>query len=273
MTASPASIAADIRDVGGRAPAIDLQRVLQAPPGTDATLQSLQGKVIVLEFWATWCPSCVKAISHFNELVDQVKDQPVQFIAVTDEDEQTVTAFLSKHPMRGWIGLNTNGSMIRSYGIHTGNPAIDAECPLTVVIRPDGTVDARLRPWAIPFPLAAQNLIDLAHDKPSGLVSSRIIFAGDVQDSTGNPLADAEVRATETMDKDTWRLVGDAVTNQKGHFKIDREYPLSYFSGPILLQVSHAGFVDSRLEDLRSVSPAQQRDLHINMRRPTDPDP
>jgi len=78
------SFAANPGGVGSNAPPIDLQQVLHAPEGARATLEGLRGKLVVLEFWATWCPSCVKAIPHFNELADQLKDRPVQFISITD---------------------------------------------------------------------------------------------------------------------------------------------------------------------------------------------
>ena len=204
------------------------------------------------------------------ELADSLKNEPVQFIAVTDEDEATVRSFLASHPIHGWIGLNTTGSMIKSYGIHTGNAATDAERPLTVVIRPDGIVDARLRPYAIPFPMTAQNLINLAGGKSSGLVSSRITFAGLVRDSMKNPMANATVRAAEIISVGTWRQIGDEVmTDQNGRFKIDQEQPMSYFSGyPIVLDVAHAGYLDGRVEDLRSMSAAQRQRLCVTLKRP-----
>ena len=260
---------ADVRDPGTDAPLIDLQGILQAPQGTSATLPSLRGKVVVLEFWATWCSNCVKAVPHFNALVHSLKGQPVVFIAVTDEDEAHVAPFLAKTPIEGWIGLNTTGSMIRSYGIHTGNEETDAERPLTVVIRPDGKIDSRLRPFpGIPFPLTAESLLNLAHGKPSGLASDHFIFAGEVHDQYGKPVATAQVSAREIL-PDGWREAGRAITDQAGHFKIERAYPLAFFSShPILLQVEHQGFAPGQSADLRALSIAQQRDLHIDLVSP-----
>lgn len=86
---------ADVPAAGDQAPPIELQQLLQAPEGSGTTWQSLRGKVVVLEFWATWCPSCIKVIPHFNELADQLKDKPVQFIAITDETRDAVVSFLA----------------------------------------------------------------------------------------------------------------------------------------------------------------------------------
>jgi thiol-disulfide isomerase/thioredoxin len=80
---------------GDQPPPLKLKTLLQAPDGTKASWGALKGKVVVLEFWATWCGPCVAAISHLNELADQFKDRPVQFIAVTDEGEKVIGPFLN----------------------------------------------------------------------------------------------------------------------------------------------------------------------------------
>lgn len=49
-------------------------------------------QVSVVEFWATWCPPCVKSIPHLSEL--QAKHPGVQFIGLSDEDEATVRPFV-----------------------------------------------------------------------------------------------------------------------------------------------------------------------------------
>jgi thiol-disulfide isomerase/thioredoxin len=102
--------------VGDTAPEIKLEKLLQAPPGAETAASGLKGKVVVLEFWATWCLPCVPAIKHMNTVAEKFKDRPVQFIAVTDEgDEPLVTKFLKEQPIRGWVGLDTDGSVFRAY--------------------------------------------------------------------------------------------------------------------------------------------------------------
>lgn len=58
--------------IGQAAPELGIEKFLQAPEG-EKTLSALKGKVIVLEFWATWCGPCVAAIPHLNQLHDSGK--------------------------------------------------------------------------------------------------------------------------------------------------------------------------------------------------------
>jgi len=258
------SLQADVRDVGVKPPPIELQQVLNAPSGTVATLESLHGQVIVLEFWGTWCPSCIKAIPHFNALVDSMKGKPVKFIAVTYEDADTVTRFLKTTAIHGLVGLNTTHSMPKAYGIESDD---GGAWPLTVVIRPDGLVDARLCPYpSLPFPLTASNLQNLIDGKPSGLTTHRIVFTGDVRDANGKPIESAFVNAIEFIgpDSNRWTLIGQSTTDAGGKYRIDVEAPPAYFSKhPNLLEVTRDGYHTLRTEDLRPLPGTEDPPRHI----------
>ena len=166
--------------VGGLAPAIGLEQLLQAPPEAVGNWDSLKGKVVVLEFWATWCGACVAAIPHLNELVDEFKDKPIQFISITDEDSETIESFLQNRPIKTWIGLDTNGSMFKAYGVQG--------LPHTVVVDGNGRIAAITYPTA----LNEQNLNDLLSGKktipqrPQGTQQGYVIAGVDPQDSSGH---------------------------------------------------------------------------------------
>jgi len=53
---------------GTPAPALTNVHLLQAPKGSQAAWDRLRGKVVVLEFWATWCAPCIASLPHFNQL-------------------------------------------------------------------------------------------------------------------------------------------------------------------------------------------------------------
>jgi uncharacterized protein (TIGR03435 family) len=126
---------------GEAPPPLGLETLLQAPAGTQASWAALKGKVVVLEFWATWCGPCIGAIPHLNELADKFKDEPVQFIAITDQDEEAVRPFLRKKPMRAWIGFDTDKSMQEDYAI--------TSIPHTVVVDKNGLIAAITHPASL----------------------------------------------------------------------------------------------------------------------------
>lgn len=118
-----------------KAPELELHQALQTPGDIVPTLASLHGRLVVLEFWATWCGGCVAAIPHLNEIAEQVKDQPITFLSVTDEDAGIVKAFLLKRTMKSWIGVDKDGATFALYGV-LGRPQ-------TLLIDGDGVLRAR----------------------------------------------------------------------------------------------------------------------------------
>jgi thiol-disulfide isomerase/thioredoxin len=102
---------------GTPAPPLDSLQLLQAPSGARADWVSLKGKVVVLEFWATWCSPCVASLPHLNQLVESLDPAKFQFISIDDEDLKDVQRFLTKKKMAGWVGVDTSGGVIAWYGI------------------------------------------------------------------------------------------------------------------------------------------------------------
>jgi thiol-disulfide isomerase/thioredoxin len=60
--------------------------------GTEHDLASLEGKVVLLNFWATWCAPCLQEIPELNRLADRYPDDLV-VLSLSDEDAQTLTGF------------------------------------------------------------------------------------------------------------------------------------------------------------------------------------
>lgn len=120
-------------ELGKPAPALTLSRILNAPSDANVTWQALHGKVVVIEFWATWCRPCRESIPHWNELVEAFKDKPVQFLAITDENVQAIATFLKQTPIHSWVGFDGPGKSMRDlYGIQG--------IPTTVIVDTNGIV-------------------------------------------------------------------------------------------------------------------------------------
>jgi len=93
-------------------------------------LADLKDKIVVLEFWATWCPPCRDTIPHLIELHEKYKDRGVVIISLTGEDKSEIKSFVDKMKMTYAIG--TESSTSRSYGVRG--------IPHAYVISPGGKV-------------------------------------------------------------------------------------------------------------------------------------
>lgn len=64
--------------------------------GSQLDLDSLKDKVVIINFWATWCPPCIAEKPSFQELYDDYKNKVV-FLFVTNEEAEKVAQFKAKH--------------------------------------------------------------------------------------------------------------------------------------------------------------------------------
>jgi uncharacterized protein (TIGR03435 family) len=140
-------------EAGIPAPPLAIEKWLEPAENSPRSWDDLRGQVVLLEFWATWCGPCVAAIPHWNELVEKFRGRPVQFISVTDEEEAVVRKFLAARPIKGWLALDTDGSMSKAY---SGGEALGI--PTTLIIAPDGTVVGKTHPEAVTEALLEQLL-------------------------------------------------------------------------------------------------------------------
>jgi thiol-disulfide isomerase/thioredoxin len=85
----------------------ELARARMAPPfvvstidGKQLSLDDLQGKVVLLDFWATWCGPCRQALPHIRNMAKKFQDQPLVILSVSlDDDEQKWKDFVTKNEM------------------------------------------------------------------------------------------------------------------------------------------------------------------------------
>ena len=113
------------------APAMSMKPI----DGEPVELKDLQGKVVVLNFWATWCGPCVKEIPDLIKLAEQGRDQGVIVIGISDEDETKIRNFAEKRGVKY--------PMVSGAGWPAPFQQINA-VPTTFVIDGDGMIRSKL---------------------------------------------------------------------------------------------------------------------------------
>ncbi len=83
--------------------------------GSEVSLAGLKGQVVVVEFWATWCPACRESIPHLNKLHDRWKGKDVAIIALSEEPAGEVEKLIRQMNIRYVVGAGSLSSF--DYGV------------------------------------------------------------------------------------------------------------------------------------------------------------
>ncbi|NOY67498.1 MAG: TlpA family protein disulfide reductase [Gammaproteobacteria bacterium] len=99
-------------------------------------LSDFRGKVVVINFWATWCPPCRYEMPSLERLWNKVKDNNVILLAINvGEDADTIFGFTGELQLTMPIPMDVNGDVIKLYPV-TG-------LPTTYIINREGLVTHR----------------------------------------------------------------------------------------------------------------------------------
>ncbi len=120
----------------GDAPAQGLQTGAQAPEltidlgdgstyqltdldGAPITLAALRGKVVWLNFWASWCPPCQQETPILRSLSETYRERGLEIVAISVQETSPddVAAYADRYRLRYTIGFDASGHVLRAYKV------------------------------------------------------------------------------------------------------------------------------------------------------------
>lgn len=115
--------------VGKMAPEIALKNL----DGKTISLAERKGKVVILDFWASWCGPCLQAMPQIDRVAHEFEDKGVELLAVNlEETPDKITAALERLKLSTHVLLDRNGRIAEKYGA--------TAIPQTVIIDREGKV-------------------------------------------------------------------------------------------------------------------------------------
>lgn len=82
------------------------------------TLESMRGKVVYVDFWASWCAPCLRSMPAYNALYNRYKDQGLAFVAINvDNPIEDGLDFLLDTPLDFLVPSDPDGEMAEAFGV------------------------------------------------------------------------------------------------------------------------------------------------------------
>lgn len=181
------------------------------------SIKDYRGKVVVLEFWATYCGPCFPAMDHLASLQNKFR-QDLEVINITDEERWKVVSFLKKRPTSLSIAIDTDKSINQLF--------YHQLIPHTIVIDPQGYIKAITSPEEI-----TDEVIYLAKSGAILHVKTKAEFATKTEIATAMTTTQIEDKSFYKISVSAYKEGIQSQINKKSDFEfefINCTVPLMY---------------------------------------------
>ena len=119
-------------------PALEKLLNLEFPDSTSSKrpLSDAKGKVLVLNFWATWCPPCRKEMPALSAMSTKYQDKGVQFFGLSIDTETNVRAYQAKYPVSYPLLITPMSAIELTEALGNTSQAL----PFTVIVDKNGMI-------------------------------------------------------------------------------------------------------------------------------------
>lgn len=107
-----------------------------AVDGTRVSLEKLKGRIVVIDFWASWCPPCMAFAEEMVAMNKQYRPKGLQIVGISLDEDKAVMQKVAKEKGFAWPhhfdGKKWDTPLVDQFGVHA--------LPFTLVVGPDGTI-------------------------------------------------------------------------------------------------------------------------------------
>ncbi|MBS1713750.1 MAG: TlpA family protein disulfide reductase [Armatimonadetes bacterium] len=138
---------------GKKAPELKIEKWLNGAP------ESMKGKILFVDFWATWCGPCRELIPEVNQWSKKF-GKDIVFVGLSNESEDTVTKFMASTKMDYHIAVDTKSQTSKALGVQG--------IPHVMIVSPDGIVRWQGFPGSTEDPLTEKVLEQIVKASRAG---------------------------------------------------------------------------------------------------------